>query len=554
MDEEGTKKEPSVEHAPLNGNMVESSIEYLSRFTDFGQTLFHKLTGYAVVAADFDGKVLAFNQGAVLIYGYAPEEVVGVRNMDIFFSADFIDSGKLQAAVATLVKNEIFSYEGGMLKKDATEFPAQVSFALTKNRDGKLVGFVMIAQDLTEQKRNERVRARLESERKYHELFQQLHDAAFLADPETGTIVDCNEQAETLLSRPRYEIIGTHQSRLYPPDRAMEYDSLFARHATMSSDYCASRVANLDGEVVGKDGNPVPVAISWGVQILGGKRFVLGLFRDISERKRMEAELRKSNEDLRQSLQKLRIAQKQMVISEKLASVGQLAAGVCHEILNPINAISLYVQILARKNQDAHIVETMEKIKAEISRVTKITGSLMTFARKGGGVAKKVCVVEELESVLALIERELQFDNIKIARDFTVEPLSAQIDPDEMRQVFFNIVNNARYAMRGGGTLTVAAERVRGENDRCFIRIKFTDTGVGIKRENLDRIFDPFFTTKPEGQGTGMGLAIIHALIEKMGGTITVESEEGMGAIFTIDLPGETGAPVSSNQTNGKKT
>jgi signal transduction histidine kinase len=99
----------------------------------------------------------------------------------------------------------------------------------------------------------------------------------------------------------------------------------------------------------------------------------------------------------------------------------------------------------------------------------------------------------------------------------------------------------------------VAAERVRGENDCCFIRIKFTDTGVGIKRENLDRIFDPFFTTKPEGQGTGMGLAIIHALIEKMGGTIAVESEEGMGAIFTIDLPGETGAPVSGNQTNGEK-
>ena len=306
MDEKGMEINSS--YYSLDSNRIGEAIKYLSQFTDFGQTLFEKITAYAIVAADFDGRVLAFNQGACLVFGYAPKEVVGVRNLDIFFPADFIDSGKLSAAVAALMKNEAFSYEGEMLKRDGAGFPAQASFALTKGKDGKLVGFVMIAQDLAERKQAELVRARVESEKRYHELFQQLYDAAFLSDPETGTILDCNERAESLLARPRYEIIGAHQSRLYPPDRAMEYANLFARHAT------ASQVANLDGEVVGKDGNLVPVAISWGMQILGGKAFALGLFRDISERKRMEAELQKTNEGLRKTVQNLKLAQKQEVL------------------------------------------------------------------------------------------------------------------------------------------------------------------------------------------------------------------------------------------------
>lgn len=531
MDEKAAKKKSGVESFVLDGDLAKNSIEYLSRFTDFSHTLFEKLNDYAVVAADFDGKIIVFNQGARLIFGYVPEEVVSAGNMDMFFPAEFIDAGKLQAAVVALVKTGLFTHEGGMLRKDGVEFPAQVSFALTKDVDGKLIGFVMIAQDLTERKRHEQDCVRLESERKYHELFQQLHDAAFLADLETGAIVDCNEQAEKLLSRPRYEIIGTHLSQLWPPDKSKEYADFPVCHAT------PSQANDLDCEIVGKDGKLVPVAVSWGMQTLGGKQFVLGLFRDISERKRMEAELLKSNEELRLSLQKLKMAQRQLVMTEKLASVGQLSAGVCHEILNPINIISLYAQTLSRKSRDPQVVETLEKIKAEIARVTKITGSLMMFARKGGGEAKDVLVVSELESVLSLVEREFQLDNIRIARDFLAESAEVRIDPDEIRQVFFNIVNNARHAMRGGGTLTVAAQKILSEDGRDLIRIRFSDTGTGIKKENLDRIFDPFFTTKPEGQGTGMGLSVVHSLVEKAGGTIAVESEEGKGATFTIDLP-----------------
>lgn len=235
--------------------------------------------------------------------------------------------------------------------------------------------------------------------------------------------------------------------------------------------------------------------------------------------------------------EKLRSAQSQVIVSEKLAGIGQLAAGVCHEVLNPLNILSIQIQLLLMKRmQDVELQTTLEKMRREVQRIDKIVSTLMTFARKKDTEVKRVHVGAELESALSLFEKDFWSDNVTIVKEIDAELPELHVDADELRQVILNIINNAKYAMKDGGVLTVFAKQWV-KKDSPFIRIKFSDTGTGIKKEHLDKIFDPFFTTKPVGKGTGMGLPVIHTIITRYGGTIQVESKEGQGTTLIIDLP-----------------
>ena len=138
--------------------LVQDRIRELRENTDFVSTLLESLVGYAIIAADFDGNVIAFNEGARQIYGYAPEEVIGQQSIEIFFPEDFIEAGKLQEIIADLIEKERYSYEGEKVRKDGESFPAQMLFTLTKDRNGKVVGFIEIVEDLTERKQAEEAR------------------------------------------------------------------------------------------------------------------------------------------------------------------------------------------------------------------------------------------------------------------------------------------------------------------------------------------------------------------------------------------------------------
>ncbi len=235
---------------------------------------------------------------------------------------------------------------------------------------------------------------------------------------------------------------------------------------------------------------------------------------------------------------RLKEVQKQLVVSEKLAGIGQLAAGICHEVLNPLNIISVKVQMLIRKHQEQpELISTFQSLLKETARIVKILQKLLAFARQGKNEfeAKSVEIVFS-EEVLPLVENDLKLSNIAVERKTAPSLPKVNMVPDEMSQVFFNLINNAKYAMPQGGKIKVAFEKTSmGHKD--YLRVRFSDNGTGIKKENLEKIFDPFFTTKPEGEGTGMGLSACHGIIEKHGGNMTVESEEGIGTAFLIDLP-----------------
>lgn len=172
-------------------------------------------------------------------------------------------------------------------------------------------------------------------------------------------------------------------------------------------------------------------------------------------------------------------------------------------------------------------------------RIVKITDGLLRFSRKGKFKTEEVETNSLLEKIISIVEPEMKLENVRFINKFEEGLPEIMADSDELRQVFLNLTTNARDAMPEGGTLEVSTQSIQ-KNGNSSVRIEFTDTGLGIAKKDIDKIFEPFFTTKKEGKGVGLGLSMAYQIIDKHGGTISVASEEGKGATFTIDLPIKT--------------
>jgi signal transduction histidine kinase len=268
--------------------------------------------------------------------------------------------------------------------------------------------------------------------------------------------------------------------------------------------------------------------------------------RDITAVKRALVDLAQTNLELRQ-------AQAHLVQSEKMASLGGLVAGIAHEINTPVGAMTSMHDTLVRavqklkehlRSKDQAGFERDEKLKSILtviddangvirsgaSRVGEIVRRLRSFARLDEAELKKVDIHEGLEDTLTLVHHEMKH-NIQVIRDYgSIPPIS--VFPSRLNQVFLNLINNARQAIRDKGTITI---RTRLENGTAAIAI--ADDGVGISPENLGRVFDPGFTTKGVGVGTGLGLSICYQIIRDHRGRIDVESELGVGTTFTVRVP-----------------
>ena len=221
--------------------------------------------------------------------------------------------------------------------------------------------------------------------------------------------------------------------------------------------------------------------------------------------------------------------------SERLATLGQLAAGVAHEINNPLGAVLMYAHLSLEEIQaEDPRRKNIEKAVAEVTRCKDIVRGLLDFARQTEPKVEQSDANEILERTLALVENQALFQNVNITRVFSPSLPKAMIDGNQIQQVFTNIILNAAEAVDGEGELTIAT---RMASDSKSVEIEFTDAGCGIPRENLQKIFDPFFTTKEVGRGTGLGLAVSYGIIARHKGTIDVISEQGKGTTFIVRLP-----------------
>jgi two-component system NtrC family sensor kinase len=235
-------------------------------------------------------------------------------------------------------------------------------------------------------------------------------------------------------------------------------------------------------------------------------------------------------------LDTLQVTQEQLVQSEKLASLGQLAAGVAHELNNPLSTILLFSDVLLRESKpDDRERSDLETILRETQRCKTIVASLLDFARQHQVEAQELDLNHFIQTILNIEQKHEHYSGVTIKTNLAADLPHIQADPAQLQAVFINLMTNAAEAMPEGGNITITT--VPGPAGRITIRIE--DTGEGIPSENLPKLFTPFFTTKPVGKGTGLGLAIVYGIIKMHRGQINIQSEVGEGTTVTILLPTE---------------
>ncbi len=285
----------------------------------------------------------------------------------------------------------------------------------------------------------------------------------------------------------------------------------------------------------------------------------------VRDARRYKRDLELSNAELRESHARLERLQAQIVQSEKMASLGQLAAGIAHELNNPSGFIYGNMQMLgecvqglerllafyegvrlapdeqaaARALKDEvdyeHTLGDLHSIIGDCregaERIRDVVQNLRTFSRLDEAEFKKVDIHDGIESTLRLLSRYFSSGAVTLRREYGLLPM-VDCYAGQLNQVWMNLLANAAHAVKGGGTVSVETESA---GDSVVVRVR--DTGRGIAPENLSRIFDPFFTTKPVGEGTGLGLSVTYGIVERHGGRIEVESRPGEGAVFTVTIP-----------------
>jgi two-component system NtrC family sensor kinase len=349
-----------------------------------------------------------------------------------------------------------------------------------------------------------------------------------------GVPIIFNEGAERILGYKAEEIIGNPENfrRFYPTHLAAE---MMAR--MRSNEYGPPDKLNTTQlTLINKNGEEVPVNFSATIIRERGREMgSVGIFSDLREILKVHEELEATHH--------------QLVQAEKIASLGRMAAGVAHEINNPLAGILIYAELLARElDKQPSLKENIEVVINQTMRCQQIVNRLLDFSRHSLGQKRLFDPNEVIRNCVDLVHHQAFFHNIKIQQE--LDPRLPQIigDPGQIQQVFTNLLLNAADAMNGSGTITVSSHPTLGAKG---VELRFTDTGCGIPPEVRDKIFDPFFTTKPPGKGTGLGLSIVYGVIQRHGGTIKADNPPGGGTTFTVTLPLEFKEPGPGLESEG---
>lgn len=360
-----------------------------------------------------------------------------------------------------------------------------------------------------EERIRDRTKELRESEELHRRSVDEANDAIFAFDTQLGTVLSANRQAVEWAQAPSPEVlIGRSVEEIFDgaPRAFTEFRAALAERRSFR-----------DLEATIRSPEPIPVSLSGSSIEVGDTSFVQVICRDLREQRRLQTHL---------------------LHTEKLASIGQLAAGVAHEIRNPLNGIALAAKAVTRAIEKTDLEKARQKllsIEAEVTRANQHISDLLAYSRPNEVEVAPMDPGRALDAVLALVENQVSLEGIQVVRDYAENTPPALGNEHTLGQVFMNLLINAVHAMPEGGTLTVKVGRDAAEHG--MVRMSVSDTGHGIAPENLTRIFDPFFTTKEPGKGTGLGLAVCQSAVKKLRGNLTVESRLGAGTTFHVTLP-----------------
>jgi PAS domain S-box-containing protein len=496
-----------------------------------------------IVITDVKGDIEYVNPAFEAVTGYAREDVLG-KNPRLLQSG-MQDQIFYHNLWDTLTSGKTWQGRFVNRKKDGTHYTEDATISPVRDPAGVTVSYVAVKRDITE---HERMEAKLkESHERYQSLFHASQDGIALADADTAMIVDCNAALLRMVGRTRHEVVGQHQKILHPPQDG-DVDESFRVHREQKPE------SPIETQLVTKTGSLVDVEIKAGEVVIGGRRHLVGSFRDITERKRAEKQQKELTEQLR--------------ASQKMEAIGSLAGGVAHDFNNLLAVILSYTGFAAGgEGVSPQLRDDLLEVQKAADRAVALTRQLLAFSRKQ--VLQPVPLsLNQTATGLEKMLRRIIGEDIDLALVLDKDLGLTLADPGQIEQVIMNLVVNARDAMPEGGKLTIETSNVEIDEEYAtrhvavtpgsYVQLAVTDTGRGMDEQTKSRIFEPFFTTKPKGKGTGLGLSTVYGIVKQSGGNLWVYSELGQGTTFKIYLPREssavaavTTAPVTPRPVTG---
>ena len=486
--------------------------ERLKVSEEYYKRLFESV-GCGVYISSKEGKFLDANQALLDMLGYKDKE----EFLEIDIAKDLYlrpgDRGRFQEIVER--DGRVVDYEVDFKRKDGTPIPILHTGHVRYDHEGNVLGYEGINVDQSQRKQMEK------ELKEAHDFLNKIimsSPNAIMATDMEGNIIIWNRAAEETLGYTAEEVIGKMNIRkIYPEGMAKDVMKMMRSTQYGGVGRLSSHpmvYVRRDGEIL--EGN-LSSAIIYDTQ---GKEIAsVGIFIDLRERLDMERKLRETQEKLLQS--------------EKLAAMGRLTSQIAHELNNPLYGIMNTLELLKTEiAPQSKRRKVLDMALSETVRLTELLRKMLSFSKPDEEERQPTDINTILDEILLLVKKQLQENTIRLSASFARDLGKVWASKNQLRQVFLNMISNARHAMPDGGTLTIKT-MAKGDS----IHIEITDTGVGIREEDLDKIFDAFFTTKDGVKDVGLGLSVCYGFVEEHGGDIRVSSDLGSGTTFTIILP-----------------
>lgn len=471
----------------------------------------------AILIIRLDGRMLLANQKAAEMLGYQINELVDLSYQDIVAPDEWEDTNKKIQALQKGISLPL--YESKFRKKEGLEFPIEINIALVHDAEGHPLHIQSIVRDISERKQAER--ALRKSELRFRDLFDNAPDMYIILDP-NGIIVDFNKRGLRELGYDEAEILGRpFLDIIHQEDFEKIVSVLNHIHKT------STPPKNIEGRLITKNQKTMSVSKEFSLmKDRSGKLQAIRLLcRDITERRRLEEELARA---------------------QRLETAGRVAGQIAHDFNNLLAPLAAYPTLIREElPKDHSALGMIQEIESAAKKIAEINQQLLALGRRGHYSMEIIDLNELLESFIwsQSLPRE-----IGVELELSTQPVTIRGGSAQLLRALTNLFNNAKEAMQGHGLLKVTTENVyldaplkgyqtikRGE----YVKASISDNGTGILEENLDKIFDPFFTTKvmDRMRGSGLGLSVVHGIMEDHKGYITVDSTPGGGATFSLYFP-----------------
>ena len=541
-------KDPNLDSQ--NHSQVQRSGDISFRNETYFRNLF-ELSRDGIFIYDLEGRLQDVNAQFCGMLGYASQEMLGRYVSD--FRPEALDD-HIEEVYQELITKGSVRFESQFIKQDGGVIDVDVSASIFDADKG--FGQAIV-RDISDYKRLEEVQRRTqeeleqrvvmrtadlqESERRFRTLVEHAVDALFLHDMQ-GRFLDVNQRACEGLGYTRDELL---RLTVVDVDVHFKQDMLDALWESLPE----HEPKTIEGIHRRKDGTEFPVEVRVGRLMWEGERAVLGIARDVTERKRLEA---------------------QLMQSQKMEAVGKLAGGIAHDFNNLLTVINGYSeQVLGRLDAEDMSYNQVREIMKSGQRAAGLVDQLLAFSRRQTLQPKVLDVNVLIADMLNMLHR-LIGEDIEMVASLSAGGGFVKADPHQLEQVLMNLVVNARDAMPQGGDLKISTANVTVDAMLAnqyedlsvgeYVTVMVQDTGAGMAAQIIPHIFEPFFTTKEQGEGTGLGLSMVYGVVAQSGGCVTVESELGKGTQFQIYLPlhedvselmadGESAEPLEGHET-----